>query len=92
VYATILAGNNRIEKRALHRFMDIAKRVRNTLQKKEVIFIEGFYDSKGSAVSVQYKTDWILRSELLQAGFRYHEVPTSPVKVMRKKINGSLGI
>jgi hypothetical protein len=70
VYATILAGNNRIEKRA-RPYTDsrILLKELGIHAEKDVFSSRVFYDSKGSAVSVQYETDWILRSKLLQAGF-----------------------
>ncbi|WP_199427088.1 crossover junction endodeoxyribonuclease RuvC [Thermaerobacillus caldiproteolyticus] len=69
------------EKRDPHRFMDIAKKVRKYITEHDVICIEGFsYNSKGSAVSVQYGIGWILRSELIRAGLNYHDVPPSSVK------------
>lgn len=69
------------EKRDPHRFMDIAKTVMKYITEHYVICIEGFsYSSKGSAVSVQYGIGWILRAELLQAGFSYYEVPPTVVK------------
>lgn len=69
------------EKRDPQRFMDIAKTVMKYITERDVICIEGFsYSSKGSAVSVQYGIGWILRSELIRAGFSYYEVPPSSVK------------
>lgn len=69
------------EERDPHRFIEIAKTVMNYVTKNDVICIEGFsYGSRGAAVSVQYGIGWILRSELLQAGFSYYEVPPSSVK------------
>jgi crossover junction endodeoxyribonuclease RuvC len=69
------------EKRDPHRFMDIAKKVRKYITEYDVICIEGFsYNSKGSAVSVQYGIGWILRSELIRAGFNYYDVSPTVVK------------
>jgi crossover junction endodeoxyribonuclease RuvC len=69
------------EKRDPHRFMDIAQTVMKYVTEHDVICIEGFsYNSKGSAVSVQYGIGWLLRSELIRAGFNYYDVSPTVVK------------
>jgi crossover junction endodeoxyribonuclease RuvC len=69
------------EERDPHRFIEIARTVLSYITEDDVICIEGFsYSSRGAAVSVQYGIGWILRYELLQAGFSYYEVPPSSVK------------
>jgi crossover junction endodeoxyribonuclease RuvC len=69
------------EERDPHRFMYIAKTVREYITEHDVICVEGFsYNSKGSAVSVQYGIGWILRSELIRAGFNYYDVSPTVVK------------
>lgn len=48
---------------------------------EDVIAVEGFsFGSRGAGVSFQYGLGWILRAELIKAGYTYIDVPPTVVK------------
>lgn len=64
-----------------HRFMDISNQIARYIQNDDLIMIEGFsYGSKGKGVSTQYGVGWIIRANLVNWRFTYHEVAPSALK------------
>jgi crossover junction endodeoxyribonuclease RuvC len=69
------------EKKDPNRFMDIADQIIYKLRIDDSICIEGFsYGSKGKGISTQYGIGWLIRSYLIECGFKYQEVSPSGLK------------
>lgn len=66
------------------RMIHITTQILNRLDEKDekpVICIEGFsYNSKGAAADFQYGIGWMVRAELMKAGYDYILVPPGNVK------------